>query len=354
LESKIGGKISGKLKKIFIVTEGGKNIGLGHVRRCLVIAQELQKRDMDVLFLVNEDSSAIEWIKNKGFHYKISFCTKLQFLNAAGPRKSLVVIDTKRPVATFIRALKSRGYKTVLMDNITNARLEADSVIYPTAIYENNMDWKGFKGTIYGGAKYIPIARSFIEMRKQAADKKLRLPYQVLVTMGGSDPNQLTGKIVAALLMSQVPMHIRVAIGPAFSSDHLLDSIANRHQQNVQFVEGKDDLSTDMAESHVAITALGTTIFELACMGVPAIIVANYKSDEMDMIAFKKLGIALPLGYHALISDFQIRETMVNLLENKGLWGNMSQKGKMLIDCNGAERIADIVEKLCRISEATN
>jgi spore coat polysaccharide biosynthesis predicted glycosyltransferase SpsG len=337
---------SRKNKDVVIWTEGGKGIGLGHVRRCLVIAQELKKRNIDILFFVNDDPSAIEWIKKEGFHYEIASLTKPPLLNIDTPDKGLTLIDTKKPVSGLIRSLKKMGHKIVLLDNVTDARLEADCVIYPTAIYENNMDWKNFRGTVFGGSKYVLISRSFIEVRKKTVNKKLEPPYYVLVTLGGSDPNHLTGKIVSALLKSKVPLNIKAVIGPAFSSDFLLDALTNHRHDNVQFIKGKDDLSADIADSHIAITALGTTIFELACLGVPALIIANYRTDEHDMTAFEKLGIALPLGYYKEVSDFDIQNTVASILDDKAMWKNMSSKGKKLIDGHGAERIAHIVENL--------
>lgn len=340
-------------KEVIIWTKGGKGIGLGHIRRCLIIAQELHQKDVKVLFLVNDDPSATEWIKKEGFNYEISSFTEQEFLNTDTANKSLFLIDTKKPIAELIRTLKKKGYKTILMDNITNARLEADIVIFPTPIYDSNLDWSRFNGKLFAGAEYVPVAQSFLEMRNKIKQKTLQPPYQILVTMGGSDPNHLTYKVVSSLIgltdsnpspITHYPLLIKVIIGPAFSPDPSLDALEAINDESLEFIRGIDDLSSIMAESHIALTALGTTIFELACMGVPAILIANYKADEADMIAFKRLGIALPLGHHETVSDFDIRQAVENLLKGVILWENMSKRGKILIDGYGAKRIADIVE----------
>jgi spore coat polysaccharide biosynthesis predicted glycosyltransferase SpsG len=342
-------------KGIIIWTEGGKGIGLGHVRRCLVIAHELKERGIDVLFFVNGDPTANDWIKREGFNYKVFSLTKSRVSNTAMKGSYVFLIDTKKPVTELIRRIKKKGCKIILMDNETPTRIEADTVIYPTAIYQNNLDWTGFKGKVFGGADYIPIAGSFIRIREKVKQRRFQPPYQVLVTMGGSDPNHLTSKVVSSLLdlaesdHSLITHHlllIKIVIGPAFSSDPDLDNIEKQYHHNVEFIKGKDDLSVEMAESHVAVTALGTTILELAFMGTPSIVIANYKTDKIDMKAFEKLGISLPLGYYEEMSDIKIKQTVNNLLKDKMLWENMSQKGKILIDGCGAKRIADIVEKM--------
>jgi spore coat polysaccharide biosynthesis predicted glycosyltransferase SpsG len=332
------------LKKVCIVTEGGKHIGLGHVRRCIVIAHELVQKDIEVIFYVNRELSGTAWIKKEGFQYKTTSLPRSRLLNTTVPHNSLILIDTKKQVSGLIRSLKKRGHVIVLLDNISDAMLEADCIIYPTAIYENNMRLEKFKGRIFGGSKYIPISRSFIGIRGKTINKHLRPPYQVLITMGGSDPNRLTGKIVSALLKSYLPLYIRAVIGPAFSTDPLLAAIGKSHHHNVQFIKGKDDLSAEMAGSHIAITALGTTIFELASLGVPALIIANFRTDDRDMAAFQRLGIALPVGYYRDVRGFDIRNAVESLLINKVAWENMSQKGKILIDGKGADRIAAAID----------
>lgn len=329
---------------IVIWTEGGQEIGLGHVRRCLVIARELRRQKKDVLFLINDDPSAAAWISKTGFDSMTAALSEAEIKNIG--QNDTVLIDTKRNVGPLIKRLRTLGCKTVLMDNTSLARLSADIVIYPTVIFENNLDWESFSGKVFYGADYVPIAESFIEMSKRTEHRRLQPPYQVLVTMGGSDPNHLTHKVISSLLEFSIPVNIKVVIGPAFSRDNRLDQIEKQNYPNIEFIRNREDLSTLMAESHIAITALGTTIFELAYMGVPSIIVANYREDENDIKAIERLGIGLPQGYYEDVSDADIRKSLITLLKNGKLRSDMSQKGRMIIDGKGAERIAAVVGKL--------
>lgn len=115
-------------------------------------------------------------------------------------------------------------------------------------------------------------------------------------------------------------------------------------QMNIHF--GWSDHSVNPGVIYRAVHRWGAEMieFHLDLVGVPVILIANYKTDERDMIAFKKLGIALPLGYHEDVSDSTIKQAVENLLKDRVLWEKMSEKGKMLVDGCGAKRIADIVE----------
>jgi UDP-2,4-diacetamido-2,4,6-trideoxy-beta-L-altropyranose hydrolase len=345
VETKFSREISGNLKRVVFFTEGGKDIGLGHVRRCLIIARKLKEQGINVSFVINDDMAAIGWIKREGFNIEISSLNTFSPSLTGREEGCLAFIDTKRQVAEFIRSLMSVKSKVILMDNATAARLEADAVIYPVITYDENLNWNGFKGKIYSGPDYIPIAESFIEAREKRDSRILTPPYKILVTMGGSDPNNLTFKVVSSLVASEELLSIKVVIGPAFTPDPRLKEIADKYAY-IEFFRDLNDLSILMADTHVAITAVGTTVYELLYMGVPSIVIANYRTDERDMSNLKNLGIALPLGYHEHVSDMNIRQTVKRLINCFSEWENMSQKGKMLISGYGARNIADIIHNL--------
>ena len=104
-----------------------------------------------------------------------------------------------------------------------------------------------------------------------------------------------------------------------------------------------------MSTADIAFTALGITTYELAYMGVPSVIIANFRSDEKYLNVFKKLGISLPLGYYNDLTGGDIRRAAGMFVRNKSMLKSMSQKGKRLIDGYGAKRIADIImEKIIR------
>ncbi|MBI5892627.1 MAG: hypothetical protein HZB79_03070 [Deltaproteobacteria bacterium] len=333
---------------IFIWTEGGFGIGMGHVCRCIVIAKALRKKGCEPVFIINNDSAVIERVKKNGFKWHMG-----DFKNIPDVILELktVFIDTKKDVSKVLQKLKNAGCKVILMDNTTDARLEADVNIFPSLIPIDDIDWNGsllkdcgdkFKGKNYSGGDYIPIDEAFINARKKALNHSL--PFKILVTMGGADPNRLTGMVVSVLKKIKEPIEIRVVIGPASSKDEVLDKIEKENDAGILFFRGQDDLSDIMADSHIAITALGTTLYELALVGVPAIIVANYLEDKKDMDTYKELGMNLPLGYYKDVTEKDICSAVNDFIKNKDLWLKMRQKGWDLISGKGAERIAKVVE----------
>lgn len=324
---------------VFIWTEGGVGIGMGHVCRDIVVAKALRKKGGEPVFIINNDSAVIERVKKNGFKWHIG-----DFKNIPDVilRLATVFIDTKKDVSEILQKLKGAGCKVMLMDNTTNARFDADINIFPSLIPIDDMDWSGFKGKNYSGGDFIPVDETFINARKKALNHSM--PFKILVTMGGADPNKLTGKVVSALQKIKELIEIRIVIGPAAQHDKTLDKIENENDSRFSFFRNLDDLSDIMADSHIAITALGTTLYELALVGVPTIIVANYKEDKKDMDVYKELGMNLPLGYYKDVTEKDICSAVKKFIEDESLWNRMRQKGWDLISGKGAERIAGLFQ----------
>jgi len=318
---------------------------MGHLRRCLVIAEELRENGIGILFMINNDTPAIQWISRNGFKYKIAALKESSCQKINEREGDTILIDTKKPVVNLIRRLRYAGYKIALLDNFTKARLLSDIVIFPSAIFDNNLDWNGFRGRFFKGVEYIPIARTYINLKQKARHLKLKPPYQILITMGGSDPNHLTHKAVSSLLDFPKPLDIKVVIGPGFSFDANLKELEKNKYANIEFIRNREDLSDIMASSHIGITALGTTIYEFAAVGVPAVIIANFKNDNKDMEGYRRLGINVPLGYHRDILPSKIKATVMHLLSSRKDWDKIRNKVCTIIKGNGAKEISRVIKE---------
>jgi spore coat polysaccharide biosynthesis predicted glycosyltransferase SpsG len=322
-------------------TEGGRGIGMGHISRSLVIAGELLKCGHHGTFIINDDPSVRDRLTAEGFTFTLGDMDARSLPPFAGKAPKTIVLDTKKDVTALMQTLKSSGHRLILLDNITPARLAADVVIYPSAIFENDLDWAGFTGRVYGGARYVPVDGTYLQARERYRSLKHEPPYCILVTMGGSDPGQLTHRIVGSLLPLPRTVKINVVIGPAFTTDPRLSRLEKENTPGLTFIRGQANLASLMAGAHLAFTAVGTTIYELATVGVPAIIIANYAEDRRDLERYRKLGMNLPLGFYRDVRPLQIREAASRLIRDAATWQKMRDKSWQMIDGRGAGRIVE-------------
>lgn len=328
---------------IIFWTEAGQGIGMGHLHRSLVIAREFLKSGQPSLFIINNDPVAMNRVSAQEFPFQLGKLDGKELPSFTGKAPKTLVFDTKKDISPLIKTLKRLGHKLILMDNTTPARLGADVVIYPSALFDNKLDWPGYAGHVYGGAMYVPVDKTFLEARKESQRRQHQPPYHILITMGGSDPRHLTYQIVSSLRSLPQPIDIKVVIGPAFAPDPRLGELERSDDPRLRFIRNQDNLASLMAGSHIAITAVGTTLYELAAVGVPAIIVANHSEDRRDLELYKKLGMNLPLGFYQDITPLQIQSAVSQFVQEATTWQSMRNKGWQLIDGHGARRIAECI-----------
>ncbi len=320
-------------------TEGGASLGMGHVMRSINIARALDSLDVPSHFLVNNDHSVIERLDAANLYH-----LTCPMESGCGCKLSsgVVVIDTKKDVSDKVRLLKENGKKVVLIDNNSPASALADRVVVPSALPR-----RGIRRNAVSGRDYLIIGDNFRYARRRP---EYSSSLKVLITMGGSDPNGLTEKVVEALWDFD-GIEATVVIGPAARPTDRLEGLISSGNHRFRFLRNVRDMAPVMASSHLAFTAVGTTIYELAYMGVPSVLIANYPEDEQDLRGFEGLGTSLSLGYFRDVKASDIRVTLRRLQMDRAFWELMSTRGRSLTDGRGAQRIALLIESLTRDGE---
>ncbi len=322
---------------IAIWTEATREIGLGHLTRSLNIASAMKFNKMNPVLFVNDDEVVTKLIEGSGFDYEI--CS-LDGSSGFIPSCTNIVVDSKRELKGLIAALKKYEKRVTVIDNIGEGTGEADAVIVPNPLV-GSMPWKK---NLHSGPEFIIIGENFHDMRRKALKDQYSLPFEVLISMGGSDPNGVSALITKALWNTD-NVRVTVVIGPAMDDTPLkeFEEMGNKH---FIFLRGIDDLAPLMQTASVGFTAMGNTVYEFAYMGVPSVVIGNYEEDKEDFTALERLGFAKILGYHKDVTEADIRDSVVHYIEHRKLWERISDKSCTLTDGHGAERIADIIKKV--------
>ena len=313
---------------LFYIT-AGSGIGMGHLRRSLAIAAGLKKPSKKIFFVVKGDKSAVKILKQNGFRAVLYSKLVLSLL-----RPKMVIIDQKDDVSREIGSFKSKGARVCLIDNISRARLRSDIAIYPLSHLKDGMNWQGFKGKKYIGARYFPLNKEFL--RSRSIKHKV---FTILVTMGGADPFGLTSRVTKALSSIGSRFRAYIVKGPAFKKQKI------EEDKRFTIVNDPSSIAGLMSRSDIAITAFGTTLYELAYMGVPAVIINNYRQDAGDAGEFRKLGTSIPLGYYKDIDGRSIVKAVDSLMKNRKNLVKLSLRGRKLVDGKGTQRIVKLLKK---------
>lgn len=323
-------------------TEGGSSIGMGHLSRCVNVARALQRLYVPINFLVNDERPVRSRLEAEGFDYAVAPIGEAFSGAVTG---EVAVIDTKKDLKGIAVALRGSGRKVVAIDNTTAP--EADSVVIPSPFFGGERR----KG-VAGGSEFLIIGENFQRERGLSFRRGGLSPFKVLVTMGGADPCNLTELVVEALKQLS-GIEVTVVMGPASRPSPYLKRFIASGNPAFRFLFDVADMAPLMGSCHIAFTAVGTTVYELAYMGVPSVIISNYPSDDADIRKLKDLGISFGLGYFKDVTAPMIRGAVKSLMKRGTLLDLMSRKAYSLTDGRGVSRIAGIIAGLAPGDERT-
>ncbi len=333
-------------------TEGGSSIGMGHVARSINIARAVKAAGIPVSFLVNEEGPVAAVLDDAGLPYKV---WALETPDPEGVTNRVVVIDSRKDVSRLATSLKMRGKRVMIIDNLTACGV-SDCVVIPSVTFDKH-EWAemgdlpgGLVSNIYTGADFIIIGENFLrasklEGRVGPGSPGSTGPLRVLVTMGGSDPNGLT-ELVADALHGMDALEAVLVMGPAFRPSKGFERFIASNPTGFSFLSGVRDLAPLMARTDLAFTAMGTTAYELAYMGVPSVLIGNYPEDLLDLDRLESMGICRSLGFYRDVKDEDIRRVTERFAEDRDELKAVSTKAGKLVDGCGAERVANIISGL--------
>ena len=324
---------------------------MGHVVRCLWLASALRDTyGNSVSFCMAQDEIGISIVQSRG--WPVLRVASEEFGGVDGDALNIInIIDLPGGVsAEAVRSLRQRNPRSlvVLMDGTCTGRIEADLVVSPIERLPDPSSWQGFRGQRYEGPAYAILDPAFARVPRRVSGE-VREP-RVLVSMGGSDPYGLTLQALRALdtMPDSMPdnmeesFHVTIAIGPAFLHEEKLRTwLAGARRQYESRRE--DSLLDLMVNSDLALVSFGTTVYELAAAGLPAIALSITEDHAQSAEVFAQLGSLMHLGLFSTVSDEQIQSAVRELLNSQQLRLGMAQRGQALVDGKGAERVAKLL-----------
>jgi spore coat polysaccharide biosynthesis predicted glycosyltransferase SpsG len=329
-----------KLKKIIFITKGGTKIGLGHLMRCVAIAEHARDTGTKPFFIVNNDKSILK-ILNK---YKFSFIkvNDILNLNTDNITNQKVIIDTKKDVSDLINKLHDNDCKIMLLDNTTNACYLADIILFPVEHFNSKaIDISKIKGKLYCGAKYFPLRKEIIGIENRRKTDKNKPT--VLISFGGADPNELTTKVLKAIKNLKLDKKVvfRIVVGPAFSNHNKqeITRLSKQSKNKIQLAESGTNLQNIYENVVLYITALGVSVYELNYLKTPIILMYNYRNELREAEKLKNLHIVEWSGYYKNIEGYEIKGIVRKLL-NKDIMNI-----RKYVDEMGVKRILSLIKK---------
>lgn len=337
------------MKKIGIRVDGGGEIGLGHVIRCTTLAKEFRNHGCEVVFIsaIEEGIKFIQSMEfrvlelskpldiNRSIEYELPDILSILRQELV----EVVVIDTYRITDAYFVHMHKEGFKCVYVDDCNEQRISADWIVngnlYANELkYERTLDNQRW----LLGAQYTLLRPEYAAILPKEINEVVT---NILITTGGSDPKSYTIKILKRLeLLNQFGNNviINVVIGPGFNNENELQYFSQRYP-NIIFHKNKKTLSDLMQNSDLAISAGGSTLYELCYLGVPTItfVMAENQRLLVESLSQKKCVCAVNFDLHTNENDFDA--VYMQFLNGYKLRNEVSKRCRNLIDGKGPQRI---------------
>ncbi len=209
---------------IFFRADGNTQIGLGHITRCLALADMLRE-EFDCVFLVQNPSTAIKAQIEP--HFKLislpqttDFLTEARFLvTEVLEKKQVIVLDHYQTQTEYQKMLKTAGLKVVCIDDMHAWHFVADVVInHAGGVSETAYSCEPYTKLCLG-LEYALLRHPFLEAAEKLAaqgGRNIEKIENVLICFGGSDIHNLSQKATEACLKSSQFKEIHVVLGAAF------------------------------------------------------------------------------------------------------------------------------------------
>lgn len=340
---------------LIVRADASNRIGTGHIMRCIALAQAWQNKGGTVVFLSHCRSNYIKQrIIDEGFGFveiKNSYPhqddlkTFSNYVSGISHKnKALfqdwVVVDGYLFDADYHKALKRLGLRLMVIDDNANLGHYHTDIILNQNINATNQIYSCDKNTLrLFGTEYALLRHEFLTYQNyvRSHTEKTR---RILVTLGGADPYNITLKALRSLnLINDTDLDVKVIAGPENVNAEEIKSYLSKVSFNYEFFDSVSNVPELMAWANIAISAAGSTCWELCYMGLPAFLVIAADNQEDIGQKLEQYGAAINLGRYQFVTEKRIYESLNNLLFNSCLMRNMSEKGRLLVDGYGANRV---------------
>jgi UDP-2,4-diacetamido-2,4,6-trideoxy-beta-L-altropyranose hydrolase len=338
-------------ERILIRADGSPRIGTGHVMRCLALAQGWGRVGGQAIFAQAETTPALEErLKGEGLdlvRLSVSPGTEEDANQTASYAQSgdfsAIVADGYVFGSAWQRRIKDAGCRLLLLDDFAHAEhYSADWVLNQNLNASADLYARREPYTqMLLGTHYALLRRDFLPW----ANWERQFPplaRRVLVTLGGSDPDNVAAKVIEGLA-SLRDWEAVVVVGGSNPHAARLRAACASSLGGLRLIVDARNMPQLMAEADVAVAAAGTTSWELAFMGLPAVTLVLADNQRSNAEHLHRGGLSRSLGLHSQVSVTDIARQLDALRTDAPAREEMSRRGRAAVDGNGANRVAAIL-----------
>ena len=317
--------------------------------RCLALAQAWQEAGGTVSLAAAEVPDALaarvtaEGVSLSGVHVTPGSPEDAGETVAQAHRLSAnwVVIDGDRFGSSFLETVRAAGFRVLLIDDFADREsFCADLIVNPNLEDdEEPYRQRGATARLLMGPRYVLLRSEF----RQGTEKRetRQTGHRILVTLGGSDPENLTPKIVEALAGCS-DLEITAIAGAGYGESGELRRLK---ASNLRVVFNPANIAQFMRDADQAIIAAGGTLWELLSIGCAVLSYSRNSVQARVVQVLSDRGAVVDLGETRHLDPEKLMVSVRGLADSRLTRERMARLGHALVDGLGAARVVEAMER---------
>jgi len=350
---------------VAVRVDAAPKIGVGHVMRCLTLADALQSRGAQARFVSRHLPPELKAIVRQHGHECVVFDTpaegpldELAHADWLNNSQSADAADTQRAIGdrrwnwlivdhygldvrweTQLRASPSRILSIDdLADRVHDCDVLLDQNVYADMATRYDGRTPAHCERLFGPG-YALLREEFHQWRARITPRSGDVR-RVMVCFGGVDAGNLTSEALEALrgLAANRP-EVEVVVGA--SHPQLRATLATCEAAGYTSHVQSDNMAELMASADLALGAAGSTSWERCCVGLPSICVATAKNQVAVVRGLESRGVAIGIAAASPVRAADVSRALAPLLADPQRVASMSRAAWNLVDGRGAARVVD-------------
>ncbi|WP_057915695.1 UDP-2,4-diacetamido-2,4,6-trideoxy-beta-L-altropyranose hydrolase [Peribacillus muralis] len=362
---------------VFIRVDASIDIGIGHVMRCLTLAQKLREQGNMVSFICREHTGHLcDFIEINGYkvlrlpasqvNLKITNYTKHSkwlgvplSVDATQTKNllrkgfvDLLIVDHYAINEVWEGSLREVVNKILIIDDLADRKHDCDVLIDQNYFEDYPIRYHSLVPPhckTFLGPSYVLLRDEFYD---QWSEQEIRsgAVKRILIFFGGIDHTNETGKALATFLkMNRNDIQVDVVVGRNNLHKRKLASICKQYNF-LHFYCQVANISELMRQADLSIGAGGTTTWERCFLSLPSIVwsIADNQVEICKTLSRKK--IIKYLGEKETLEQTFLTQQLENLIENEVERNEMSRLSYLLMKDNIVKH-QSMIQQIMRLEE---
>ena len=353
--------------KIVFRVDSSVRMGMGHLIRCLTLAETLQKRGAQIRFICREHAgSLITLLQQKAIPVTVlpapatnvavrseDYSVWLGVTQTVDAEQTIEALDGDQPDWLVVdhyglgfdweQQLRPHVSKLLVIDDLANRRHECDILLDQNYSTEGNRHYASLvtdNCKLLVGPRYALLHSEYTTYRKtlHARDGQVK---RVLVFFGGSDSHNMTGLTLEALSQTELRhLEVDVVIGANNPHRKMIERAAAERPQT-RIYGPRPHLADLMTQADLAIGAGGATTWERMCLGLPTVVISIAENQRPASEALIESQLIYYAGHFTDIKTDYLTQLLHRLSHDAERLAELGTQNQLQVDGLGVLRLAE-------------